>query len=222
AKRVQTTVTTYQDRNGKTLWEDKGDGNYTMAVESDQIAEKMKQATIAIEDKDFYKHSGISISGIARATLNNIKGGSTQGASTLTQQLVKQVFFEPDEAQKRGINGIPRKIKEAVLAVEVERMYDKDQILTLYLHESSYGGRRNGVESGAKTYFGKTAQELNLAEAAMLAAIPNQPGLYDPYNVAGNEYLIARQHRVLDNMVAQQYITQSDADAAKQIAIIKT
>lgn len=220
AKRVQTTVTTYQDRNGETLWEDKGDGNYTMAVESDKIAEKMKQATIAIEDKDFYKHSGISFTGIARAVINNIKGGSTQGASTLTQQLVKQVFFDPDEAQKRGFDGIPRKIKEAVLAIEVERMYDKDQILTLYLNESSYGGRRNGVESGAQTYFGKSSDKLTLAESALLAAIPNQPGLYDPYNVAGNEALIARQHRVLDNMVSQKYITQKEADEAKKVAII--
>jgi len=220
AKRVQTTVTTYQDRNGNTIWEDKGDGNYTMAVESDKIAENMKNATIAIEDKDFYKHSGISITGIIRATINNIRGGSTQGASTLTQQLVKQVFFEPDEAQKRGIDGIPRKIKEAVLAIEVERMYDKEQILTLYLNESSYGGRRNGVESGAQTYFDKSAAELNLAESALLAAIPNQPGLFDPYNVAGNEYLIARQHRVLDNMVAQGYINQTEADEAKKIAIL--
>lgn len=222
AKRVQTTVTTYQDRDGKTLWEDKGDGNYTMAVESSQIAEHMKQATIAIEDKDFYKHSGISFTGIIRAVINNVKGGSTQGASTLTQQLVKQVFFDPDEAQKRGINGIPRKIKEAVLAIEVERMYDKDQILTLYLNESSYGGRRNGVESGAKTYFfGKSAKDLTLAESALLAAIPNQPGWYDPYNTAGNNDLIARQHRVLDNMVSQKFISQSEADEAKKVALIE-
>lgn len=224
AKRVQTTVTTYQDRNGVTLWEDKGDGNYTMAVKSDQIAEKMKQATIAIEDKDFYKHSGISFTGIARAAFNNLNGGSTQGASTLTQQLVKQVFIEPEEAQKRGFDGVPRKIKEAVLAIEVERMFDKDQILTLYLNESSYGGRRNGVESAAQTYFGKNvhAKDLSLPQAALLAAIPNQPGLYDPYNLAGNEALVARQHRVLDNMAAQQYITQSEADEAKKVAILDT
>lgn len=220
AKRVQTTVTTYQDRNGNLLWEDKGDGNYTMAVASDKITENMKEATIAIEDKDFYKHSGISFTGIARAVINNAKGGSTQGASTLTQQLVKQVFFEQSEAQKRDLSGIPRKIKEAVLAIEVERMYDKDQILTLYLNESSYGGRRNGVESGAQTYFGKTSAELTLAESALLAAIPNRPGYYDPYNVAGNEALIARQHRVLDNMVSQGYASQTEADEAKKVAII--
>lgn len=223
AKRVQTTVTTYTDRNGEVLWEDKGDGNYTMAVESDEIPEIMKQATIAIEDRDFYKHSGISFTGITRAMFNNLGGGgATQGGSTLTQQLVKQVFFEPEEFNKRGLDGVPRKIKEAILAIEVERMYDKDQILTLYLNESSYGGRRNGVESGAQTYFGKTSKDLNLAEASLLAAIPNRPGWYDPYNIAGNEELIQRQHKVLNDMVAQGNITQAEADEAKKVAILDT
>ena len=221
AKRVQTTVTEYQDRNGVPLWEDKGEENYTIAVKSDQISEQLKQATIAIEDRDFYDHSGISITGIIRSVFNNVQGGSTQGGSTLTQQLVKQVFFEPSEFQKRGINGIPRKIKEAILAIEVERMFDKDQILTLYLNESSYGGRRNGVESGAQTYFKKSAKEVTLAEAALLAAIPNQPGLYDPYNTAGNELLVARQHKVLDDMVRQGNISQKEADDAKKIAILQ-
>lgn len=219
AKRVQTTVTTYTDRNGVPLWEDKGDGNYTLAVKSDKISKVMKQATIAIEDKDFYNHSGISPSGIMRAVFNNLNGGSVQGGSTLTQQLVKQVFFA-DEANKRGLSGIPRKIKEAILAIEVERMYDKEQILTLYLNESSYGGRRNGVESGAQTYFGKSAEKLTLPEAAMLAAIPNRPSLYDPYNVDGNEALINRQHKVLDDMVDQKYITKEQAEEAKKYPII--
>lgn len=225
AKRVQTTVTTYTDRNGAVLWEDKGDGNYTMAVESDEISPYMKQATIAIEDRDFYKHSGISITGILRAMFNNIGGGgATQGGSTLTQQLVKQVFFEPEEFQKRGIDGIPRKIKEAILAVEVERMYDKEQILTLYLNESSYGGRRNGVESAAQTYFGPDthAKDLTLAQASLLAAIPNQPGLYNPYNIDGNELLVERQHKVLNDMVSQGNISQGEADEAKKVAILDT
>lgn len=219
SKRVQTTVTRYEDRNGKLLWEDKGDGNYTLAVDSDDISELMKNATIAIEDRDFYKHNGISITGIIRSLINNIKGGSTQGGSTLTQQLVKQVFFA-DEAHKRGLSGIPRKIKEVILAIEIERMYDKDEILTLYLNESSYGGRRNGVESGAKTYFDKKTKDLTLAEASLLAAIPNQPGLYDPYNLAGNEALIARQHKVLNDMVSQGYITQAEADEAAAYPIL--
>lgn len=219
AKRVQTTVTKYLDRNGNLLWEDKGDGNYKLVVDGKDISKYMKEATIAIEDRDFYKHGGISVAGITRSLVNNASGGSTQGGSTLTQQLVKQVFFA-DEAQKRGLNGVPRKIKEMILSIEVERMYDKDQILNLYLNESPYGGRRNGVQSGAQTYFGKNAKDLNLAESALLAAIPNNPSVYDPYNIGGHEALIARQHKVLNSMVEQKYITQAEADEAKKYPIL--
>lgn len=219
AKRVQTTVTTYTDRNGKILWEDKGDGNYKLVVGENDISPVMKQATIAIEDKDFYNHGGVSFSAIFRSLVNNLNGGDIQGGSTLTQQLVKQVFFA-DEAGKRGLDGVPRKVKEMILAVEVEHMYDKDKILNLYLNESPYGGRRNGVESAAQTYFGKPAKDLTLPEAALLAAIPNQPGLYDPYNIAGHEALIARQHKVLDKMHEQKYITQAQADNAKKFPIL--
>ncbi len=221
AKRVQTTVTKYYDRNGELLWEDKGEGNYKLVVESDQIAPVLKEATVAIEDRDFYKHNGVSPIGITRALFNNLKGGSTQGGSTLTQQLVKQVFFA-DEAADRGFGGIPRKIKELILSVEVERMYDKDQILSLYLNESPYGGRRNGVQSATQTYFGKNASDVNLAEAALLAAIPNQPGLYDPYNTEGHAALIARQHKVLDSMVETKKISQKEADEAKAYPILDT
>lgn len=221
AKRVQTTVTRYYDRNDKLLWEDKGDGNYKLVVDGKDIATTMKQATIAIEDKDFYGHNGISPTALIRAAINNSQGDSTQGGSTLTQQLVKQVFFA-EEASNRGLSGIPRKIKEIILAIEVERMYNKEQILNLYLNESPYGGRRNGVESAAQTYFGTSAKKLTLAQSALLAAIPNQPGLYDPYNSLGHEALISRQHKVLDNMVDQKFITQKQADAAKKEPILDT
>ncbi len=219
AKRVQTTVTTYLDRNGKLLWEDKGDGNYKLVVESNEISQYLKDATVAIEDRDYYGHKGVSISGLIRAGFNNLGGGGTQGGSTLTQQLVKQVFFA-DEAQERGLNGVPRKIKEMILSIEVERMYNKEQILTLYLNESPYGGRRNGVESGAQTYFGISAKDLKLPEAALLAAIPQNPSVYDPYNVEGHVGLLARQHTVLDNMADQGYITKEQAEEAKNYPII--
>lgn len=221
AKRVQSTVTRYYDRNDKLLWEDKGDGNYKLVVDGKDINDYMKKATIAIEDKDFYYHKGISIPGLIRATVNNAGGGSTQGGSTLTQQLVKQVFFA-DEAEKRGLNGVPRKIKEVILAIEVERMYNKEQILNLYLNESPYGGRRNGVESGAQTYFGKKAKDLTLPEAALLAAIPQNPAVYNPYNIEGHAALIKRQHIVLGNMADQGMITQKEADEAKKVPIIDT
>jgi len=219
AKRVQTTVTKYYDRNDKLLWEDKGTGNYKLVIESDQMSDYLKQATIAIEDKDFYKHHGMSIPGMTRAFFTNLAGEQVQGGSTLTQQLVKQVFFA-EEAGERSLKGIPRKIKEIILAIEVERMYNKDQILTLYLNESPYGGRRNGVESASQTYFGKSAKNVNLAEAALLAAIPQNPSVYNPYNPDGHKILIDRQHTVLTYMAEQGYVTKEEAEKAKQYPIL--
>lgn len=221
SRQVVSTVNNYYDRHGKLLWEDKGEGNYTLVVSSENISKIMKDATVAVEDKTFYEHRGVSLSGILRAIVNNFSGRSTQGGSTLTQQLVKQVFFA-DEAHKRGLDGIPRKIKEVILATEIERLYNKDQIITMYLNESPYGGRRNGVESAAQDYFGKTAKDLNLAEAALLAAIPNNPSVYNPYNIDGNDALIARQHKVLDDMVSIGAVSKKEAEAAKKVAILDT
>lgn len=221
AQRVKSTVTKYYDRNGKLLWEDKGSGNYTLVVDPKNISPCMGQATVAIEDKDFYKHGGVSISGTIRAALSNAGGNATQGGSTLTQQLVKQVFFS-DQAAQRGLAGIPRKIKEMILSVEVERMYTKSQILGMYLNESPYGGRRNGVESAAQTYFGTSSSKLNLSQCALLAAIPNNPTVYNPYNVAGHDALIERQHKVLDNMADLGYITKAEATTAKAVPILDT
>ena len=217
--KVSETVNTYLDRNGVVLWEDRGDGDYRLVVEGDQISTYMRQATVAIEDKNFYNHSGIDLWALIRAGLSTVTGQGVQGGSTLTQQLIKQLYFS-DEAQDRGLSGIPRKIKEAILAIEVEKMYDKEQIITMYLNESPYGGRRNGVESAAQTYFNKSAKDLTLAESAFLAAIPNNPGVLNPYNTAGNEALIARQQKTLNVMVEMGYITQEEADAAKQVDIL--
>ena len=219
AKNVKTSVNTYLDRNGELLWEDKGSGNYKLVIKDSEISDLVKKATVAIEDKNFYKHRGVSITGLIRAFLNNLFGGKVQGGSTLTQQLIKQVFFS-QEAGKRNLSGIPRKIKEVILAVEVERMYNKDQIIALYLNESPYGGPRNGVESGAQTYFGKHTKDLTLPEAALLAAIPQNPPLYNPYNVTGNEYLINRQHAVLDNMVSLKFVSKEEAKTAKEYPIL--
>ena len=219
AKRVHTTVNKYYDRNGQLLWEDKGTGDYKLVVESSEISDWAKKATVAIEDRDFYKHSGVDLWAILRAVINNFKGGATQGGSTLTQQLVKQVYFS-EEAAERGLSGIPRKIKEMILAIEIERMYSKDEIITLYLNESPYGGRRNGIESGAQTYFGKSSKDLTLAEAALLAAIPNNPAVYNPYNTAYNTSLIERQHKVLNDMVEMGYISKDQAEEAKKFDIL--
>lgn len=222
AKRVQTTVTKYYDRNGELLWEDKGDSNYKLVVKDEDISKYMKDATVAIEDKDFYNHKGFSLSGITRAAWTNLTGsGSTQGGSTLTQQLIKQVFFA-DEAGNRGLSGVPRKIKEVILSIQVEGTYNKEQILTMYLNESPYGGRRNGVESAAQTYFGKSAKDLTLPEAALLAAIPQNPSYYNPYTKVGHEALLARKDVVLDYMAEQGYIKKDEAEEAKKVAILDT
>jgi len=220
ASRVQNTVNTYYDRNGNLLWEDRGSGDYRLVVDGSEISTYMRQATVAIEDKNFYNHPGIDLGGIARAAyVTLLKRGNVQGGSTLTQQLIKQVYFS-DEAKDRSFSGIPRKIKEMILAIEVEKMYDKEQIITLYLNESPYGGRRNGVESAAQTYFNKSAKDLDLAESALLAAIPNNPGVLNPYNIDGNEALINRQHLVLNAMAEMGYISQDEAQKAKKIDIL--
>ena len=218
-KNVQTTVSRYYDRNGTLLWEDRGSGNYKLVVDSNELSDYLKNATVAIEDRDFYRNAGVSLTGTARALVNNLLGKDVQGGSTLTQQLIKQVFFS-SEANDRGITGIPRKIKEMFLAMEAERMYSKDQILTLYLNESPYGGRRNGAESAAETYFGKSAKDLTIAEAALLAAIPQNPSSYNPYNTSGNKSLLARQKTVIDDMVSQGYIKASEGDTAKKVDIL--
>lgn len=221
AKNVQSTVTKYVDRNGELLWEDRGDGDYKQVVDSQDVAQVMKDATVAIEDKDFFKHSGVSFTGILRATLNNFfGGGNTQGASTLTQQLIKNVYFADDAAANR-LN-VSRKIKEIILAIEVERMYNKDQILTLYLNEVPYGGRRNGVESAALSYFGKHAKDVNIAEAALLASIPQNPTYYNPYALDpdSSKDLIGRQQYVIDQMAEQGYVTQDQATEAKAYPIL--
>lgn len=219
AAQVQTNVTRYLDRNGQLIWQDTGGGNYRLVVSDSDIPKNVQEATVAIEDKNFYHEGGISVSGTFRAALADLTGQSTQGGSTITQQLVKQVYLE-QSSSNRGISGIFWKIQEAILAIEVDNTYTKQQILDMYLNESPYGGPRNGIESAAQAYFGIDAKDLTLPEAALLASIPNEPGLYNPYNTAGNDALIARQHKVLDLMVQQGYITQDQANQAKAYPIL--
>ena len=218
---ISETVNTYLDRNGVVLWRDTGNDNYRLVVNQDEISDYMYKATIAIEDRNFYNHIGIDPTGLVRAVFSTLTGHGVQGGSTLTQQLIKQVYFA-DEAQSEDRGGLQRKIKELILAIELERMYNKDQIITMYLNQSPYGGRRNGVESAAKTYFGKSAKDLTLAESALLAAIPNNPAVLNPYNEYGHEQLIWRQQYTLDAMAEMGYITQEEADAAKEVPILDT
>lgn len=217
----------YYDRTGQTLlWQDYNAVKRVPVTDSN-ISPYMKQATVAIEDKDFYKHGGFDVRGIMRAGVNDIFGssGTTQGGSTITQQVVK--LNENWTADRT----ITRKVKELILAVELEREYSKNDILTGYLNIAPYGGVEYGVESAANDYFGVSAKDLTLAQAAMLASIPKAPTAYSPYsdpaynpgataNLFDKDDLIARQHYVLDQMASQGMITQKQADAAKQVDIL--
>lgn len=218
---ISETVNTYLDRNGEVLWKDTGNDDYRLVVDAEDISKYMYQATVAIEDRNFYDHAGVDFGALVRATFSTLGGHGVQGGSTLTQQLIKQVYFS-DEAASENRGGLTRKIKELILALELEKMYNKDQILTMYLNQSPYGGRRNGVESASQTYFGKSAKDLNLAESALLASIPNNPGVFNPYNEYGHDQLIWRQHYTLDVMAEMGYITEEEAAEAKEVAILDT
>ena len=216
---ISETVNTYLDRNGVVLWKDTGSNNYRLVVDGSEMPQYLKDATIAIEDRNFYNHIGVDPMGLVRAVFSTLTRRQVQGGSTLTQQLIKQVYFA-DEAASADRGGLQRKIKELILAIELEHMYSKDEIITMYLNQSPYGGRRNGVESAAQTYFGKTTKDLTLAECALLASIPNNPAVFNPYNEYGHEQLLWRQHYTLDVMVEMGKITQEEADAAKAVDIL--
>jgi 1A family penicillin-binding protein len=178
-------------------------------VPLDQIPLYLRQATIAIEDRSFYENPGFDIRGFARALYYNLRGGPIQGGSTITMQLIKNVLIPPEERYKKLYS---RKIKEFILALEISRRYSKDQILEWYLNSNFYGNLAYGVEAAAQVYFDKPVQELDLAECAMLAALPQYPAL-NPIDAP--EQARKRQHLVLDAMMRQGYITVEEAVAAK-------
>ncbi len=172
------------------------------------ISLDLRNATVAIEDQTFYQNPGYDAQGIARALWNNLTGGSLQGGSSITQQLVKNVLIDPAERNQLSFD---RKLKELILAARVSQKYSKDQILEWYLNTNFYGNLAYGVEAGSQVYFGKHVDELTLSEAAMLAAIPQSPGLnpIDNYPAAKE-----RQGAVLKAMVEQGYVTQREAQTA--------
>jgi len=204
---------TYYDRTGTIqLWQDY-DAVKRIPVASDKINDYMKNATIAIEDKDFYKEGAFNVRGIIRAAYHNAFGndGTTEGGSTITQQLVK---LNENWTNDRTLS---RKIKEVILAVELEREYSKDDIITGYLNIAPYGGIEVGVQSAARDYFNVDAKDLTLGQASMLAAIPQAPSYYSPYATGSydEEALVGRQHYILDRMVEQGMVSKKDADTAK-------
>ena len=207
--KISAQTTKFYDRTGKTvLYELYGDKNRTL-IEFNQMPSNIRNATVAIEDKDFYKHGAFSFFGIARAFSGIIFRDPTKGGgSTITQQYVKNAFLTGDRT-------VGRKVKELILSIEIELLYNKDDILKLYLNEIPYGSTAYGVEAASKTYFGIPAKDLTLAQASLLAAMPQAPSYYSPYG-RRTDALIARQQTVLTKMVEQKFITQAEADAAKK------
>ncbi len=183
----------------------RGDRTY---VPLDEISPHLINATVGLEDRSYWENPGVNLRGLGRAFAQNLQGGQIQGASSITQQLVKNVLIDPEERYERSYT---RKIKEALMALEITRHYSKKQILEWYLNNNFYGNFSYGIESAAHVYFDKSAKDLTLAEAAMLAALPQFPGL-NP--IQAPEDAKRRQGKVLRSMVDAGYITQTEADAA--------
>ena len=198
-------TTKIYDRDGELLYNIYSDQNRTV-VPLSEIPNSLKQATIAIEDKDFYKHKGFDIYGIARATRKTVFEGNLQGGSTITQQLVKSAFLSPERT-------ISRKIKELYLAFRVEMAFPKDRILEMYLNQVPYGGTAWGAAAAAEQYFGKDVKDLTLAQSALLAGLPAAPTYYSPFG-QDSKRAKERQKQVLRRMVEDGYILKEEADAA--------
>jgi 1A family penicillin-binding protein len=202
------------DRTGEiVLYDIHGDYKRTV-VSFDEISEFAKQATIAIEDKDFYEHNGIQVSAIFRAILRNLAAGNLlggQGGSTITQQVIKNALLTTDKK-------VSRKIKEWILAPRLEKALTKNQILEIYLNEVPYGGNVYGIEEASLRFFGKQAKDLNLPESAYLAALPQAPTYYSPYG-NNTDQLNARKNHVLDQMHLVGYITERELEEAKNTAV---
>src|SRR5919109_1928360 len=197
------------DRHG-TLIDDIGDhGDHRIVVPLNYISNFVKQASIAIEDKSFYKNNGVDVGGIARAAFENYSSPRiTQGGSTISQQLVKQIFIGPNPPPT-----IQRKLREATLAIELNSRYSKDQILDLYLNTIYYGSQSYGIEAAARSFFHTNAHDLTLGQAAMLAGLPQAPTQNSP--LLNPNTAKARQLEVLNAMVAQKMITREQAVAAQ-------
>lgn len=206
-------TTEIYDRNGTLLYR-LYEGKNRSLVKLDELPQDLKNATIAIEDQNFYDHSGVDFMGILRALKSNWDNENTQGASTITQQLIKNTLLTPDRTWER-------KIKEIVLSLWAERIYEKDEILQMYFNEVAYGGPAWGVAAASQTYFGKTPHELTLSESTYLAGLPASPTTFSPYG-SKPELGKKRQKEVLRRMVEDGYITQKQADEAyKQELAIK-
>jgi 1A family penicillin-binding protein len=198
-------TTKIYDRRGVLLYQLYAQQNRTLITLRD-VPRSLQDATLAIEDKNFYSHPGFDLPAIIRAFIENMSGRSFQGGSTITQQLIKSSLLSPEQR-------ISRKIKEVVLAFWTERLYTKQQILEMYFNQIPYGGTAWGAEAAAEVYFGKPVQRLNLAESSFLAGITAAPSTYSPYGPDPRRWK-SRQKEVLGRMVYLGYISQDEAKKA--------
>lgn len=200
------------DRTGKVVLYNIHENIKRSVVQSDQISDNIKKAAVAIEDSHFYEHHGIRLQSIIRAVLANIASGEkSQGGSTITQQVIKNSLLTREKT-------IPRKIKEWILAIKLDAQLDKDTILTMYLNESPYGGSIYGVEEASQSYFGKSAKDVTLVEAAYLAAMPQAPSYYSPYG-KHLDALEDRKNLVLSRMFELNMIDDTQYTEAKNTRI---
>ncbi|MBI2635091.1 MAG: penicillin-binding protein [Parcubacteria group bacterium] len=210
-RRIVQSTKIYDHENKVLLYEIHGEEKRTV-IPFDQIPQIVKDATIAAEDTDFYKHSGINFRGIFRAVLADIKGNKiTEGGSSITQQLIKNTYLTSERT-------FSRKIKEIILAVALERKYSKNEILDFYLNQIPYGSNAYGIEAASLTYFNKPAKELNLAEAAYLTALPKAPSYYSPYGTHANE-LKSRANYILSRMQDLKHVSDEDFEKAKKTTV---
>lgn len=201
------------DRTGQILLFDIHKNIKRTYISGGEMGVNIKNATVAIEDSEFYNHGGIRITSIVRAVLSNIFGENrTQGGSTITQQLVKNALLTQEKSYTR-------KIKEWVLAIKIDNSIPKDKILEYYLNEAPYGGTIYGIAEASKTYFAKDARDLTLAEAAYLASIPQSPTILSPYG-KNKEKLETRKNLVLSRMLDLKFISQADYDQAKKEKVV--
>lgn len=199
-------TTKIYDRNGLLLYEVYLDENRT-PVSLNQVPKHLKEATLSIEDSEFYSHLGFSVKGILRSLKKLVFEKKIEGGSTITQQLVRSALLTPERT-------LSRKIKEIVLAFWAERLYSKDKILEMYLNQVPYGGSAWGVESAAHLYFDKSVSELSLAESALLAGLPAAPSRFSPLGHYPQK-AFGRQSEVLRRMVEEGFVSQKEAEKAK-------
>lgn len=208
--KLQLAMTTFiYDKDGQLVEELHGEQN-RIVVPLEKIPKDLQNAVIATEDARFYQHHGVDLKAILRALWINLRSGSIrEGGSTITQQLAKNAFIENPERT------LKRKIQEALMAIELERTYTKEEILESYLNIVYLGPGTYGVEAAARLYFGKSVSDLDLAECAMLAGLIQSPANYDPRSKGNEEAAKNRQAQVLNNMVKYGYITPEQAEKAK-------